>query len=131
MRTLLALTFLLAADPASAQTVGPAKGSLVIVGGGRMGPEIVKAFLERAGGKDAPFVIIPTANVGEDWGPAYIAKSFLAKSGAKDVVVLHTRDPKIADTDEFVAPLKRAKGVWFDGGRQWRLTDAYLNTKTQ
>ena len=36
----------------------------------------------------------------------------------------------MADTDEFVAPLRRARGVFFGGGRQWRLADAYLNTLT-
>ena len=27
-------------------------------------------------------------------------------------------------------PLRRARGVFFGGGRQWRLADAYLNTQT-
>ena len=41
--------------------VGPARGSLVVVGGGQMGPEIVSRFIELSGGKDAPIVVIPTA----------------------------------------------------------------------
>ncbi len=45
--------------------------------------------------------------------------------------MLHTRDPKVADTEAFVAPLRTATGVWFGGGRQWRLADSYLNTRTQ
>ena len=36
----------------------------------------------------------------------------------------------MADSAEFVAALKTAKGVWIDGGRQWRLVDSYLGTKT-
>jgi cyanophycinase len=28
-----------------------------------------------------------------------------------------------------VEPLQRARGVWFPGGRQWRLADAYLGTR--
>ena len=28
----------------------------------------------------------------------------------------------------FSAPLRQARGVWFPGGRQWRLADAYLDT---
>ena len=74
--------------------------------------------------------MIPTAAEGEDWGEKYVASSFLKKAGVKDVVVLHTRDRAVADSDEFLAPLRRAKGVWIDGGRQWRLADAYLETKT-
>jgi len=30
----------------------------------------------------------------------------------------------------FVKPLREASGVWIMGGRQWRLTNAYLNTLT-
>lgn len=30
----------------------------------------------------------------------------------------------------FAAPLDHATGVWFSGGHQWRLVDAYLNTAT-
>ena len=47
------------------------------------------------------------------------------------MIVLHTRDRRVADTDEFAAPIRRAKGVFFPGGRQWRLVDSYLGTKTQ
>ncbi len=45
--------------------------------------------------------------------------------------MLHTRDRAEADREEFVAPLKTARGVWFSGGRQWRLVDAYMGTRTQ
>ncbi len=113
-----------------AQTCGPQTGTLVIVGGGRMGREIVDEFIAQAGGIDAPFVILPTALEGEEWGPDYVARSFLVRAGATDVTVLHTRDVLVADTEDFCAPLRRAKGVWIDGGRQWRLADAYLHTKT-
>ena len=30
-----------------------------------------------------------------------------------------------------MAPLKKATGIWFRGGRQWKLADAYLHTLTQ
>ena len=42
-------------------TVGPQSGSLVIVGGGQNGPDIIKRFVTLAGGKDAEVVVIPTA----------------------------------------------------------------------
>jgi cyanophycinase len=44
--------------------------------------------------------------------------------------MLHTHDPKIADTEEFVKALREANGVWFDGGRQWNIVDSYANTLT-
>jgi cyanophycinase len=44
--------------------------------------------------------------------------------------VLHTHDPKVADTEEFAKVLRDAKGVWFNGGRQWNIVDSYANTLT-
>jgi cyanophycinase len=40
---------------------GPSQGNLIVVGGGRLGPEIIKRFVDLAGGPDAPVVMIPTA----------------------------------------------------------------------
>jgi cyanophycinase len=45
--------------------------------------------------------------------------------------VLHTRDSETAETEDFVEPLKTADAVWFTGGRQWRLVEAYAGTKTE
>lgn len=116
----------MAASPA----VGPKQGSLVVVGGGRLGPEIVDRFIQLAGGPDVPMVIIPTAGEGDKYDDGYRDRSFLVKAGVKNVTILHTRDRKVADTKEFAAPLKKARAVWFEGGRQWRLVDSYLGTET-
>jgi cyanophycinase len=127
---LLCFAFLIAfasAEPA----VGPAKGSLFIHGGGQLTREQVNEFIKLAGGADVPFVIIPTAYPGEDWSDGYVAKSFLTRAGVKNLRVVHTRDRDIANSATFVEPLLAAKGVWIDGGRQWRLADAYLGTRTQ
>ena len=51
--------------------------------------------------------------------------------GFKNVTVLHTRDRAEADSEGFVAPLKKARAVWFNGGRQWRIVDAFAGTRTQ
>jgi cyanophycinase len=47
------------------------------------------------------------------------------------VYVLHTNDKKLADSDSFAAILKKAGGVWFEGGRQFHLVDSYAGTKTE
>jgi cyanophycinase len=52
------------------------------------------------------------------------------KRGLKNVKMIHTSDPKVADTEAFVAPLREANAVWFDGGRQWNIVDSYMNTLT-
>ena len=126
--------------PAAQQTqdapeYGPAKGALVIVGGGGMdGTGIVEKFIELAGGADAKFIIVPTAggNRAEDGSiRQYKEEDRIAswlKRGLKNVKMLHTHDPKVADTPEFVKDLRAANAVWFDGGRQWNIVDSYAHT---
>ncbi|MEA3208828.1 MAG: hypothetical protein QOE70_1885 [Chthoniobacter sp.] len=109
--------------------VGPPAGSLLIHGGGRLGRGTIDEFIRLAGGVESNFVIIPTAEPGEDWGERYVAGSFLARMGAKHVSIVHTRDRVVADSAALVDPLTKARGVWIDGGRQWRLADAYLGTR--
>ncbi len=112
--------------------VGPEKGALVIVGGGAMGPEIWNRFVELAGGPAmANIIIIPTA--GEDADPMTATRETekLTGMGVKHITILHTRDPKVANQASFVAPIRTATGVWFVGGRHWRLADSYLNTLAQ
>ncbi|SFN24268.1 cyanophycinase [Chitinophaga sp. YR627] len=136
MKRLLVAVFslLLIAGTSMAQqtkdaVVGPQKGALVIVGGGKVGPEIWARFVELAGGPNANIVVIPTA--GEDSALATgksFEKELLQDLGVANVTVLHTRDPKVANTESFVAPLKKATAIWFPGGRQWKIADAYLHT---
>lgn len=111
-------------------THGPEKGSLVIVGGAMRDSSIALKFIELAGGKDAPIVVIPTASGEEQFDEARVA-SILTSVGATNVRVLHTYDRAVADSDQFTEPLRSATGVWFNGGRQWRLVDAYGATLTE
>jgi cyanophycinase len=108
--------------------VGPPKGSVLAAGGGKLGPEILSRFIDLAGGPDASIVFIPTAL---DPQPPNLAEAnILRKAGVKNLRILHTTDRKIADSKAFTEPLRSARGVWLGGGRQWRLVDAYLNTRT-
>ncbi len=111
-----------------AQEIGPANGSLVIAGGAVRGEVIIKRFLDLAGGADVPIVVIPTAGGGETYDQYWRGLRQFKAAGATDLTVLHTKDPNVANTVEFVSVIKMARGVWFSGGRQWRLADSYLNT---
>lgn len=113
-----------------ASEVGPENGSLVIVGGAMRDPAIVERFLQLAGGKDAPIVIIPTAGGGEEYDQYWSGLLQFKEVGATNLTVLHTKDRAVADSEEFVKPIQEARGVFFGGGRQWRLADSYLNTRT-
>ncbi|RLD32958.1 MAG: cyanophycinase [Bacteroidetes bacterium] len=115
------------------RTTGPEKGSLVIVGGNLSDSSIYAKFMELAGGSDAPVVIIPTAGDDEflfkHHGLEEIEKRF-ADHGFRNLTILHTRNREEANKKEFYEPLEKATGIWFSGGRQWRLVDAYQHTKT-
>jgi cyanophycinase len=118
------------------RTEGPKTGSLVLAGGGDLhGTGILETFLRLAGGNSARIVAIPTAGtdtvalLGQDFDGTELAAMFL-DYGAAEVDVLHTRDPQRANQPEFIAPLMNATGIWFTGGRQWRLVDAYADTAT-
>lgn len=115
----------------AAQEVGPRTGALVIVGGAMQDPAIVQRFIDLAGGPDAPLVIVPTAGDANEYDQYWSGVRQFRENGARNFTVLHTRDPKVADTEAFVKPIAGARGVFFTGGRQWRLADAYLNTRTQ
>jgi cyanophycinase len=110
----------------------PPRGALVIVGGGKVTPDIERAFVSLAGGKAARIVVIPTASgyaddpredrgFGERW----------RKTGVASVRLLHTRKRAEADTEAFVRPLREATGVWLSGGDQSRLTAAYGGTAVE
>jgi cyanophycinase len=116
---------------------GPPKGTLVIQGGGSdVGTGIFETFINKAGGLGANIVVVPTAggnkNPDGTW-KVYTEEQVVAgwkKRGVSNVHMLHTHDPKIADTEEFAKILRDANGVWFDGGRQWNVVDSYANTLT-
>ena len=116
---------------------GPGKGRLVIVGGGNLnGSGINEKFIELAGGAEKKFVIVPTAGGNRNAQGeliAYEEQRIIApwvRLGLKNVRMLHTHDPKVADTDAFASVLRDADAVWFNGGRQWNIVDSYANTLT-
>lgn len=129
---ILAFAFLLVATGISADpSHGPQKGYLLITGGMTQRPDYVR-FIEMAGGKNARIVVIPTASVTRPSTPAELEHycTDAASFAGVNCTILHTTDRAEADSEAFVAPLKNATGVWLLGGRQWRLADAYLGTRT-
>jgi cyanophycinase len=116
---------------ARAQQIGPANGTLVIVGGAMRDTTIVNRFLEAAGGSDARIVVIPTAAGADAYDSTSGGANTFQERGAATVTVIHTNDRDVADSEEFVNPIREATGVWFSGGRQWRLVDAYADTRTE
>jgi len=136
---LIAVLLLLSSQPFAQQVTqyGPPTGTLVIVcGGSTAGTGIVERFIELAGGPDKKFVIVPTAGGNRAangdvrvYDETQIIASWVAR-GLKNVVMLHTHDPEVADTETFASVLRDADAVWFNGGRQWNIVDSYAGTLT-
>jgi cyanophycinase len=116
---------------ATIKYIGPEKGYLVI-GGGDFDKPILENFSLLLKDKEAKIVIITTALPDEALNEIFLdtlKKYFIYATGTKNIKILNTRDTAVANSDKFLNPIKEAKGVWFLGGRQWRLADAYLGTK--
>jgi len=139
MRLKLAIAAILGVGLVQAQApeYGPPKGTLIIQGGGAdEGTGIFETFINKAGGLGAKIIVIPTAGgnrTADGKIRVFNEEQVLArwkKRGATNVHMLHTHDPKVADTEEFAKVLRDASAVWFDGGRQWNVVDSYANTLT-
>ncbi|MFT3878258.1 MAG: cyanophycinase [Gemmatales bacterium] len=115
-----------ATTPAPVEVEGIGPGTLIIQGGGDTPKEIADAFYNYSGKENSKLVIIPTAS-GEaekrdGWSERWMDKTLAS------FTILHTRDRKRANSEEFVKPLREATAVWIAGGDQQRLSDAYVGT---
>jgi len=92
-------------------TFGPEKGWLVIDGGEEpVLPAIAQRFVSLAGGPEAKIVLVPSAMHDPTEEEVETYKKWL---GAKNITVLNTCDRAGANSEAFVAPLRKATGVWF------------------
>jgi cyanophycinase len=122
----------IAPSQAAARSSGPPNGALLVIGGGALVPDIREAALRLGsgdGGALGRWVYVPTAAADGELHRA-APPDFITRAGAT-VTVLHTRNRTVADSETFVAPLRSATAVFFGGGRQWRLVDAYADTRTE
>ena len=141
----IVILFAFAVPVVAQRSAGPPRGTLIVDGGGAT--DLVKnVFVERAGGSKARIVVIPTAassiRFGEqkiildpDWPrdrsewkayEAYLKQWF----GVEAVLIIHTRDRKVADSKDFTAPLLKATGVFLGAGNSGRLAETFLDTLT-
>ncbi len=107
----------------------PDGGTLMVVGGGRLPEEVLQRFVDAAGGAAGAVVVVPTAG-GFEAGRGSRMVDVLRRSGVGDVALFQPESLRAPGELE-LAKLRRATGVWFDGGRQWRLVDAYADTEVE
>jgi len=124
------LAAVLAASAALAQAPAPASppgGDLILIGGGEKPDEAMRKFVELAGGPGAPIVVIPTASTLKSTRK-YYAKEFREELGCAASTVLDIRKREDAARPDYVAAVSRARGIFFGGGDQVRITSALLDT---
>lgn len=103
------------------------KGTLVIVGGGGLTPEICKRFIEAGGGENGRFISLPISM--PDPIRTQREETFLKSLGAKNFHVVPYREQKDLEAPKVIELFQNATGIWFGGGRQWNFMDAYEGTK--
>ncbi len=103
------------------------KGHLVLIGGGEKPAAAMAKFVELAGGPQAPIVAIPTASAEPDTGANYV-KLFKDEYGCTNVAALEIRTREDAARPEYVELARKARGIFFAGGDQARITKALLDT---
>ncbi|MDB4778021.1 Type 1 glutamine amidotransferase-like domain-containing protein [bacterium] len=128
-------------DRSEAETRGPKTGHLALHGGGEdtsvrtfsIVEDLARSQLNK--GDVLNVVIVPTAkSTYNDTISQRARLALLAMFRFSDKInlsCLHTRDRKVADSEEFCAPLKEAHLVLIPGGFARLLEDAYVGTRFQ
>ena len=108
---------------------GPEKGALVIIGGGGSTPEIWDKIVELAGGKEnARFVMVTNAAGDSAHLYANQCRELREMIGEERLIQMHLTTIQEANDEQKLSILREATGIFFVGGRQWRISEVYLNT---
>jgi cyanophycinase len=102
---------------------GRERGWIIPIGGAEEkenSPQILRRFVELAGGDAADIVVIPTASLSRSTGPRY--ERLFAELGAHRVISLDFDTRRDAEESGRLERLKLATGIFFTGGNQLRLS---------
>jgi len=102
---------------------GAERGWIVPIGGAEEkenSPQILRRFVQLAGGDAADIAIIPTASVTRSTGPRY--ERIFSEMGALRVTSLDFDTRRDAEETGRLERLRQASGVFFTGGNQLRLS---------
>ena len=115
---------------------GPAKGTLVIVGGGTLQRRRHRREVHRAGGRQGREVRHRADRRRQQEPGRHRSRPTTRRTccgrgrraGSPTSACCTRPIRKWPNTAEFVKPLHDANAVWFEGGRQWNIVDSYANT---
>ncbi|QDU85267.1 Cyanophycinase [Planctomycetes bacterium Pla163] len=107
------------------------KGALIVQGGGGVSDATWERYIALAGGTDARFVCIPSANAMEDdAAPDSYSARELEERGCTNIRIAHVARRERANHDiQLLAALDGADAIWIDGGRTFRFMDRFGETR--
>ncbi len=83
-------------------------------------PVILQRFVDLCSGKNGHIIIIPTASMKDETGPAY--EAVFNKLGVGSSVSLPIRSREDARKSEYLDEMQKASGIFITGGNQLRLS---------
>jgi len=124
---------LLVSGAARAEDVSKVKGALVFAGGELRfdNAPVWQRFIELAGGKDAPIVVVPAAASNPQKSGQAVVENLRRYGARATMVPIAPRLEGVPYKDAVADPanvrmLRAARGIWFIGGSQQRITTALL-----
>ena len=102
---------------------GAVRGFIIPIGGAeekQNDPLILQRFVELCGGENADIVVLPTASRLQDTGARY--ERIFRELGAADVTAVDFDTRRDCAESNRLDRIARAKGVFFTGGNQLRIT---------
>jgi cyanophycinase len=119
--------FTLFATTVSATTPEQPKGHLFIVGGGDVEPQVIRKFVDLAGGPRARVLVLPMASATPEEAGREEVEEIAGQAPA--TVSFQNVSREDADRESTVAMLHDITGVFFTGGDQVRIMAALQGTR--
>lgn len=129
MRKLVLPALVLLCLQLNAQIDRYSPGKLIIIGGGAIPDTIYQLLAQSMGGYDKSLIVIPTATSDEEWIKKGEHLKRFRDRGFKNLQTIHTRDKAKADDPSLLKLMREASAVYFGGGDQSLLANAYAGTQ--
>jgi cyanophycinase len=114
-------------QPADVQAMP--RGTLMLASGDDLAPAVAERFIQAAGGPDARLLVVTTAE--REPPNENEATGWLKTAGARNVKLVYACDRSEALRPAMLKLFADAQGIWFTGGRPYRLVDAYLDSEAE
>ncbi len=104
-------------------------GTLFICGGGVLPAPLIDKYFELAGGKGARIVVVTTASTLAGTPEIEAKYAHWRDRPHASIDFFHVQSRSEADSPDFCQRFHSATAIWFAGGNQNLVTDAYLGTQ--